>query len=358
MSKTHPVSIYANKKTITLDVSVSKTPLRVVTLFSGYGSQELALNYIGADYVNVANSDILKPANEVYDALHTTEMGNLGDITKIDENNFPVCDLLTYSFPCQDLSLAGNQRGISVGTRSGLLFEVERLVAANKPKYLMMENVKNLVSKRHLKSFERHIDYLKKLGYSTYWRVLNAADFGCAQNRERVLMMAVLGETKEQVKSRMMRVDNHKKQRVPMRAFLEQTTNPKLVINKPHSLFTKKRESVCRKVATLDGVNYNQSASIFSIDGASPCLTTSEKPKIMTDEGKVRYISAREAYRFMGIKENDIDKMLSVSVTENTHVSLAGNSICVPVMEAIFSEFFLPKKAIGIWANRGLRRVA
>jgi DNA (cytosine-5)-methyltransferase 1 len=215
------------------------------------------------------------------------------------------------------------------------------------------------VSKRHLKSFERHIDFLKKLGYSTYWRVLNAADFGCAQNRERVLMMAVLDETTEFVKSRMLRVDNHKKGPVSMRPFIEDEVSSKLFIDcevEGHN--PSNQNSICKMVAKRTDVKYDQSSRVYSVDGASPCITKSSKPQIMTDEGKVRYISAREAYRFMGIKENDIDKMLSATVTENTHVSLAGNSICVPVMEAIFSEFFLPKKAIGIWANRGLRRVA
>ena len=336
-----------------------KVKLRVATLFSGYGSQELALNYIGADYVNVANSDICKPANEVYDALHTTEVGNLGDITKIDENTFPDCDLLTFSFPCQDLSIAGNQKGIKEGTRSGLLYEVERIVKVKQPKYLMMENVKNLVSKTHMVSFQNHIDFLNSLGYSTYWRVLNAADFGCAQNRERVLMMAVMGESKEQVKRRMMRVDNHKKNRVAMRSFIENEVSEKLFIDCEFESHNPSNEnSVCKMVAKRTDIKYDQASRIYSIDGASPCITKSAIPQILTDENEVRFISAREAYRFMGVKDKDIDKMLATSLSEKQHVSLAGNSICVPVLEAIFTEFFKPVQLFGIWANRGLRRVA
>jgi DNA-cytosine methyltransferase len=335
-----------------------KIKLRVATLFSGFGSQELALNYTGVDYVNVANSDIFKPANEVYDALHTTEAGNLGDITKIDENTFPDCDLLTYSSPCQDLSIAGVQRGIKEGTRSGLLFQVERIIKFKKPKYLMFENVKNLVSKTHMASFQKHIDFLEGLGYGCYWRVLNAADFGCAQNRERVLMMAVMGESKEQVKRRMMRVDNHKKGRVSMRPFLEKSFDPKNVIRKGHTPYTTKMDSVCKKVATVDGIGYQQDAAVYSIDKASPCITKCGRPKILTDCGQVRMISAREGYRFMGIQEDDINQMLNTTLTEKQHVSLAGNSICVPVLEAIFTEFFKPVPLYGIWANRGLRRIA
>ena len=83
--------------------------LKVISLFSGYGTQELALNYCGINYKNIANCDILKTANEAYDSLHITELGNLGDVMKVDEKTFPDCDLLTFSFPCQDISLAGNQ---------------------------------------------------------------------------------------------------------------------------------------------------------------------------------------------------------------------------------------------------------
>lgn len=356
---TMQVMFYNKSFDITNSNGSEKINLRVATLFSGLGSQELALNYTGVDYANVANSDIFKPANEVYDSLHTTEVGNLGDITKIDENTFPDCDLLTYSFPCQDLSIAGNQKGISEGTRSGLLYEVERIVKVKEPKYLMMENVKNLVSKTHMASFQRHIDFLNSLGYSTYWRVLNAADFGCAQNRERVLMMAVMGETKEQVKRRMMRVDNHKKDRVAMRPFIENEVSTKLFIDCEFEAHNPSNQnSVCKMVAKRTDVKYDQASRIYSIDGASPCITKSAIPQILTDDNEVRFISAREAYRFMGIKDQDIDKMLKTSLSEKQHVSLAGNSICVPVLEAIFTEFFKPVPLNGIWANRGLSRVA
>ena len=91
--------------------------LKVISLFSGYGTQELALEYAGINYLNVANCDILKYANEAYDSLHTTEVGNLGDISKIDETTFPACDLLTYSFPCQDLSNQGSRYIFSRSTK-------------------------------------------------------------------------------------------------------------------------------------------------------------------------------------------------------------------------------------------------
>ena len=314
--------------------------LKVISLFSGYGTQELALEYAGINYLNVANCDILKYANEAYDSLHTTEVGNLGDVSKVDEKTFPACDLLTYSFPCQDISLAGVQRGIKKGTRSGLLFEVERIVEHNKPKYLLMENVKNLVSKNHLKDLNVYIDKLNSLGYGSRWMVLNGADFGCPQNRERVFMFSVLNESSSDVSDKMMGVHNLKQDRVAMRPFVEQNVDPNLFINPPYEINTPKVSSVCKLAARRSDLKYDQARRIYSIDGCSPCLTTSGSPQIILDDKRIRTLTAREGYRFMGVQDKDIDKLLTTSLTTKQHIALAGNSICVPVMQAIFEQFF------------------
>jgi DNA (cytosine-5)-methyltransferase 1 len=314
--------------------------LKIISLFSGYGTQELALKYSGIKYRNVANCDILKSANEAYDSLHTTEQGNLGDVSKVDEKNFPHCDFLTYSFPCQDISISGVQRGIEKGTRSGLLYEVERIVEHNKPKYLLMENVKNLVSKNHIKKFNDYIEKLNSLGYGSAWMVLNGADFGCPQNRERVFMFSVLGESSLEVSNKMMGIHNHKKTRVPMRTFVENVVDNNLFITPPYEINTPKLNSVCRLVARRSDIKYDQTRRIYSIDGCSPCLTTSGSPQIMLDDKRIRTLTAREGYRFMGVKDLDIDNLLTTSLSTKQHVALAGNSICVPVMQAIFEQFF------------------
>jgi DNA (cytosine-5)-methyltransferase 1 len=319
---------------------MDKKKLKVVSLFSGYGSQELALKYIGIDYEVVANCDNFKQANECYDVLHTTTNGNLGDIKMVNENTFPGCDLLTYSFPCQDISIAGIQQGIKKGTRSGLLFEVERLLSVNKPKFLLMENVKNLTSKKHMANFQKHIDFLTSIGYSSYWRVLNGADFSCPQNRERVFMMSVLDSSYEVVKQKMMEVDNHKKARINMKSFIDDNYDETLIINCSFTPHVPKKNTTCKLVGKRDDVSYDQVRRIYSVDGCSPCITTIGSPQILTEDRRVRTITAREAYRFMGVKEHDIDKLLTTSLSNSAHIALAGNSICVPVMEAIFSEFF------------------
>lgn len=166
--------------------------MKIIELFAGYGSQALALKNLGFE-VESKISEIDKYAIQAYEQLHGKTF-NYGDISKI--KSLGDADLWTYSFPCQDLSFAGKQAGISEGTRSGLLYEVERLleIAAknkNKPKYLLLENVKALVSKKFKPDFDRWLDKLEKLGYNNYWQVLNAKDYGIPQNRERVFVVSI-----------------------------------------------------------------------------------------------------------------------------------------------------------------------
>ena len=123
-------------------------------------------------------------------------MNNLGDISKIEIEDVPDCDLLTYSSPCQDISIAGKMAGIEKGseTRSSLLWECERIIRAKKPKYLVMENVKNLVNYTYIDSFNIWLQKLVDLGYNNYWQVLNAVDYGAPQSRERVFCVSILKE--------------------------------------------------------------------------------------------------------------------------------------------------------------------
>ena len=167
--------------------------LRVFEAFSGYGSQSIALRNLGIEHEVVAISEIDKYAIKAYEAIHGPIL-NLGDISKIDVNDIPQHDLFTYSFPCQDLSVAGKQKGLGEGTRSGLLYECEKVIEHCRPKYLLLENVKNLVGKKFKDDFDKWLEYLEGLGYTNYWKVLNAKNYGVPQNRERVFVVSILGE--------------------------------------------------------------------------------------------------------------------------------------------------------------------
>ena len=167
--------------------------LKVIELFSGIGAQVAALKRLGIDYEVVGISEIDNYAIKSYEAINGATY-NYGDITKIKSLDY--ADLWTYSFPCQDLSIAGKQAGIKEGTRSGLLLHVERLLtesvlSGKQPKYLLLENVKALVGKKFKPDFDRWLDKLEQLGYNNYWQVLNAKDYGIPQNRERVFVVSI-----------------------------------------------------------------------------------------------------------------------------------------------------------------------
>ena len=224
----------------------TENPLRLIELFAGIGSQTQALTNIGIAHKVVAISEIDKCAIQSYEAMHGTA-NNLGDIRKIEE--LPDADLWTYSFPCQDISVAGKGAGIKEGTRSGLLFEVERLlrVASEKgtlPKYLLLENVKNLVSKKFKADFDKWLDFLAELGYINYWKVLNAKDYGIPQNRERVFCVSIRGEHKPFVfpkpKELTIRLRDMIDETVDERFYLKESTIRSIL----RSTFNSRRDSI------------------------------------------------------------------------------------------------------------------
>lgn len=169
--------------------------LRVFTAFSGYDSQCLALNRIGVDYDLVGWSEIDRYAIKAHDALFPQYAErNYGDISRIDWANVPDFDLFTYSFPCTDISAAGQQKGFTEGsgTRSSLLWECRKAVEAKRPRFLLMENVKALTSEKFMPLFREWEMWLRGQGYTNYSAVLNAKDYGVPQNRERIFMVSIL----------------------------------------------------------------------------------------------------------------------------------------------------------------------
>ena len=181
-------------------------PIRLIELFAGYGSQAMALERIGAEFEHYRIVEFDKYAVASYNAIHGTNFSTM-DITKVHALDLAIEDtdhftyLLTYSFPCTDLSVAGKQMGMSKGsgTRSGLLWEVERILTeirdSNRelPQILFMENVPQVHDKKNIEDFKKWIDFLEGLGYTNYWQDLNAKNYGVAQNRNRCFMFSFLG---------------------------------------------------------------------------------------------------------------------------------------------------------------------
>ena len=171
--------------------------LTVNELFAGIGAFRKALINQNIPHEIVGISEIDKYAIKSYEAMYG-KTRNYGDISKVERLDY--ADLWTYGFPCQDISLAGDMKGIVRGeTRSGLLHEVERLLEVAKeentlPEFLIMENVKNLVSKKFIGDFQRWIERLSEFGYTTFWKVLVSSDYGIPQRRERVFAVSVRKE--------------------------------------------------------------------------------------------------------------------------------------------------------------------
>lgn len=274
-----------------------ENPLRLIELFAGIGSQTQALKNVGVPHTVVAISEIDKNAIKSYTALHG-ETVNLGDIKEIRE--LPEADFWTYSFPCQDISVAGHGAGIKEGTRSGLLLEVERLLkkAAERgtlPKYLLLENVKNLVGKKFKGDFDSWLSFLSSLGYTNYWQVLNAKDYGIPQHRERVFCVSIRGEhtafvfpEKRELTLRLKdMIDEH----VDERYYLKESTIRSIVTSK----FNSRRDSIrrpsdyayclrardcyepqCVQVGDVVGEKWEKmhemSRRVFQTDGISPTV--------------------------------------------------------------------------------------
>ena len=171
--------------------------LRVLSLFSGIGAPEKALKNIGVDFELVNYCEIDKYASKSYSLIHdVSEELNLGDITKIDMDKLRDFDLLTHGSPCQDFSAVGKQAGGDIGseTRSSLMWNTVEIIRHKKPKYVIWENVKNVLSKTHRHNFEKYINKLNELGYKSYHKVLNASDYGIPQNRQRLFVISILND--------------------------------------------------------------------------------------------------------------------------------------------------------------------
>ncbi len=178
-------------------------PIRLIELFAGIGSQAKALKNLGANFEHYRICEFDKYAVQSYNAVHGTNFAT-SDITKITADDLAIvdtenyCYIMTYSFPCQDLSNAGLGKGMAKGsgTRSGLLWEVERLLDECKdlPQVLVMENVPAVIGAKNIQHFAEWQEKLASLGYKNKWQVLNAKDYGIPQNRERCFMVSILGD--------------------------------------------------------------------------------------------------------------------------------------------------------------------
>ena len=259
--------------------------LTVNELFAGIGAFRKALINQNIPHEIVGISEIDKYAIKSYEAMYG-ETRNYGDISKIERLDY--ADLWTYGFPCQDISLAGDMKGIvREETRSGLLHEVERLLEVAKeegtlPKFLIMENVKNLVSKKFIGDFQRWIDKLSDLGYTTEWKVLIASDYGIPQRRERVFAVSVRKDKGGYSFPEPMLLEKK------FRDLLEEEVEGKYFLRKEMFEYFERhsrecgdnfiQEKTCNQVGMLVGdkwaKQHERSSRVWGTDSLCPTLTT------------------------------------------------------------------------------------
>lgn len=256
--------------------------LKVLEAFSGIGAQRMALYNLGVEYEVVAILEIDKFAIKSYEAIWG-ETNNLGDISKLNVEDIPDHDLFTYSFPCTDLSVAGRRAGMEKGsgTASSLLYECERVIHNKKPKYLLLENVKNLVGKKFKTYFDDWLSWLEDEGYTNYWQVLNAKDYDVPQNRERVFVVSILGNEKYEFPEKQdltKKVKDILEENVPDKFYLSEEKVKSLIPSKSISA-----EGI-NKVGDLSSYNREELGRVYNADGVSPTLNTMQggdrQPKI------------------------------------------------------------------------------
>lgn len=353
-------------------------PFRMTELFSGIGAQRMGAEREGIPVKVVATSEIDKYALRSYQAIYGDDP-NLGNIAEID--TVPDSDILTYSFPCQDLSLSGKMRGMKEGsgTRSSLLWEVKRILLrkqaeGNLPAWLLMENVPAVLSKRNAEDFGEWIDFLRSLGYTSTWGTLNAKDFGVPQNRNRAFVLSHLGDYVPDLpvggKQGTVLADVLEED-VPEKYYLSQarlkglseSTEKERERGNGFAFKVKDRNEVagtvtthegsrktsnyvrdgsrCVQIGIADGINgHDILKRVYSEQALAPTVTTCAggnlQPKISPDGERVRKLTPRECWRLQGFPDWAFDRARDVPTSDTQLYHQAGNSIAVPVLMSIF----------------------
>lgn len=349
--------------------------MRVFEAFSGVGAQRMALRNIGANFEVVATSDIdpgeilsyyyvhhfgeksnskktptekleylnnigiinlkklasQKQIQKLYDAVVTSK--NYGDISKIDANGLPDIDIFTYSFPCQDISTVGTMKGLEKGsgTRSSLLWECKKIIECKKPKYLVLENVRNLTSGKNKKHFELWLDYLASQGYDNYWKIMDAQNYGIPQRRPRVVVASKLGKSSTNLVK-----DNTTKQKT-----IDDIIEKKEPIIEKHILKAAiKGEMKESELYFLDDRDWKMNGTMISkICSTQRAGRVGLKCAVKkNNQIYSRKLTAKECCRLMGFNDEDYEKMHKGKLSDNLIMSVCGNSIVVPVLENVFKN--------------------
>lgn len=324
-----------------------KKNITFIDLFAGIGGIRQGFEMNG--FKCVFSSEIDDECKKTYEANY----GEIphGDISKIEAKDIPDHDILCAGFPCQPFSISGKQKGFA-DTRGTLFFEICRIVQEKKPRIIFLENVKHLKNHDHGNTLKVIISELERLGYKVKWKILNASNFGVAQNRERIIIVAALDEffSFENVKT---------KKRIKLNDILDSdgdfeylSPSEYTIIDKPKMqasglIFAGYRNKAIRKAGVRPGTEnlsrvHKQPNRIYSVKGVHPTLPSQEvsgRYYIYTEDNKVRKLTLNECYKLMGYPD-DFKKVSSIA----EQYKQIGNSVCIPMIselaKAIKKQYF------------------
>lgn len=352
--------------------------MRILELFAGIGACSIALKRLGINVEIVDAVEIDKYAIASFNAIHNTNF-EVQDITTYNKELKNV-DLITHGSPCQDFSVAGKQAGgdLGSGTRSSLLYETIRIVGQVRPKYILWENVKNILSAKHKHNFGKYIETLNILGYNSYYQVLNAKDYGIPQNRERVYTISIRKDIdnnnfefpgKEELKLMLKdvleaEVDEKYYLSDRMLNFFHKHTEVQKEKGNGFAFTVTNEDTIAKSITTrvgacrtddnyikvigkLDIKGHDYIKRVYSSEGISPTLTNMQggnrQPKVLENSyiaTSIRKLTPRECWRLMGFSDEDFEKAKNVPTSNTQLYKQAGNSIVVNVLEKIFANLF------------------
>lgn len=347
----------------------------VVSLFSGIGGFEQGFENSNMEYNLVFASEIDKYATKTFS--YNFSISNMyGDIKKVNEKNIPEHDLLCGGFPCQSFSIAGKQKGFN-DIRGTLFFDVIRILKEKKPKYVLLENVKNLISHDNGNTIKTILKNISNCGYTFDFTIINSNEAGVPQSRERTYIIGILNQSKEKFEKdkRNSQVSiiknwsnennlntmnffnkiNMNKKSIYIKDILEKNVDRKyyltdLKVKKYLSLIDKKNfatkpQAKIIKEFTLPREVYNdldRQRRVYSIYGISPTLLArSDSPKIIfieNNEYKIRKLTPLETLRIQGFNSNFTDNIKKNGMSDTQLYKQSGNAVSPPVISEIINN--------------------
>lgn len=321
--------------------------MRVLSLFSGIGAYERALKNIGIDVELINYCEVLTDKSRAYSILHNEpESKNLWDITKVDETKIEDFDLLCYSPPCTSFSISGKMRGLD-DFRGTLFYDALRIIKEKVPKYCVMENVANLTGKRFKKDFDAMCDALELLGYNNYWKCINAKNF-IPQNRDRVYLVSIRKDIdKSSFEFPMGNDTRNWWDIIDLNDMRPLTNRQRRMVD-----YAQGKNNVDK--ITLEGnvqfenavITLRQSGLRFQSNREYPTITAfygkgGGNFTIIARNGEILGgITPRNCFKLMGFEFEDSDLLTKNGFSKSSQYIMAGDSVCVPVLEGIFRELF------------------